>query len=153
MLAFGAMPICVWRSSFIHRWQKKCQLLCWWYNFNLPTSDLFIEIFSIESRFHLTVGVGLPLARQRNDTFEPSRTITSLELNESSMFGGTVDNKEKERETKKCINIDVDCWFYCVQRIQSETTIKTSSTYFNAFCIVNANDVPIECERCVVKQL
>lgn len=56
---------------------------------DLPTSDLFIEIFSIESRFHLTVGVGLPIARHRSDTFEPSRTITSLELNESSMFGGT----------------------------------------------------------------
>lgn len=58
--------------------------------FNLPTSDLFIEIFSSESRFHFTVGVGDPVARQRSVTFEPSRTITSLELNESSMFGGTI---------------------------------------------------------------
>lgn len=60
-----------------------------WSQTYLPTSDLFIAIFSIESRFHLTVGVGLPDARHRSVTFEPSRTITSLELSESSMFGGT----------------------------------------------------------------
>lgn len=57
--------------------------------FYLPTSDLFIAIFSIESRFHLTTGDGLPDARHRNVTFEPSRTITSLELSESSIWGGT----------------------------------------------------------------
>lgn len=56
----------------------------------LPTNDLFIAIFSIESRFHLTTGVGLPLALQRSVTFDPSRTIKSLELNESSIFGGTI---------------------------------------------------------------
>lgn len=49
-----------------------------------------MAIFSMESRFHLTTGVGLPDALQRNVTFEPSRTITSLELSESSMFGGTI---------------------------------------------------------------
>lgn len=38
----------------------------------------------------LIVGVGLPDALHFNVIFEPSRTITSLELNESSMFGGTV---------------------------------------------------------------
>lgn len=43
----------------------------------------------------MTTGVGLPDARHRSVTFEPSRTITSLELSESSMFGGTI---EKERE-------------------------------------------------------
>lgn len=41
-----------------------------------------MAIFSIESRFHFTDGVGEPDARQRSVTFEPSRTITSLELNE-----------------------------------------------------------------------
>lgn len=55
-----------------------------------PTSDLFMAIFSIESRFHFTVGVGDPDARQRSVTFEPSRTITSLELMLSSIVGGTV---------------------------------------------------------------
>lgn len=58
----------------------------------LPTSDLFMAIFSIESRFHLTVGVGLPDALQRSVTFEPSRTITSLELSESSIPGGTISD-------------------------------------------------------------
>lgn len=43
----------------------------------------------MSSLFHLTVGIGLPEARQRSVIFEPSLTITSLELNESSMFGGT----------------------------------------------------------------
>lgn len=38
----------------------------------------------------LIVGVGLPDALHFNVMFEPSRTITSLELNESSMLGGTV---------------------------------------------------------------
>lgn len=68
-----------------------------WERSDLPTSDLFIAIFSMESRFHLTTGVGLPDARHRNVTFEPSRTITSLELSESSMFGGT-RLKEEEKE-------------------------------------------------------
>lgn len=35
------------------------------------------------------VGVGDPLALHFNVTFDPSRTITSLELKESSIFGGT----------------------------------------------------------------
>lgn len=57
--------------------------------YDLPTSDLFIVIFSNESRFHFTIGIGLPDARHLRLTFDPSRTITSLELNESSIFGGT----------------------------------------------------------------
>lgn len=40
------------------------------------------------------VGVGDPLALHFNVTLDPSRTITSLELKESSMFGGT-ERKEK----------------------------------------------------------
>lgn len=55
----------------------------------LPISDLFMFIFALSSRFHLTVGIGLPVARHLSVMFDPSRTITSLELNESSMFGGT----------------------------------------------------------------
>lgn len=37
------------------------------------------------------MGVGLPVARHLNEIFDPSLTITSLELSESSMFGGTVN--------------------------------------------------------------
>lgn len=55
----------------------------------LPIVVLLIVIFSIESLFHLTTGGGLPCARHRNVKLLPSRTITSLELNESSIFGGT----------------------------------------------------------------
>lgn len=74
---------------------------------HLPTSDLFIAIFSIESRFHLTIGVGLPDARQRSVTLDPSRTITSLELSESSILGGTVhhficsNERKQEKVTEK----------------------------------------------------
>lgn len=74
-----------------------------WLDFYLPTSDLFIAIFSIESRFHFTTGNGLPDARHRNVTFEPSRTITSLELSESSIWGGTKKRKKEntKHETKR----------------------------------------------------
>lgn len=40
-------------------------------------------------------GLGLPVARQRSATLDPSRTVTSLELNSSSILGGT----GKERNT------------------------------------------------------
>lgn len=56
---------------------------------NSPTNDLLIFILALSSRFHLTVGCGLPVARHFNVTLDPSRTITSLELSESSIFGGT----------------------------------------------------------------
>lgn len=46
-------------------------------------------ILELSSRRHLIAGSGLPDARQRNVTFAPSRTITSLDVIESSMFGGT----------------------------------------------------------------
>lgn len=52
-------------------------------------------ILALSSRFHLTVGIGLPVARHLSVTFDPSRTMTSLELRESSMFGGTVGNNFK----------------------------------------------------------
>lgn len=52
-------------------------------------------ILALSSRFHLTVGIGLPVARHLSVTFDPSRTMTSLELRESSMFGGTVDKNSK----------------------------------------------------------
>lgn len=59
------------------------------HHFHLPIVVLLIVIFSNESRFHLTTGGGLPCARHRNVKLFPSRTITSLELRESSIFGGT----------------------------------------------------------------
>lgn len=55
-----------------------------------------MAILELSSRFHLTVGVGLPVALHLRVTLEPSRTITSLELSESSMFGGTGTNRNKK---------------------------------------------------------
>lgn len=52
-------------------------------------------ISALSSRFHLTLGIGLPVARHLSVTFDPSRTMTSLELRESSMFGGTVGKNSK----------------------------------------------------------
>lgn len=48
-------------------------------------------ILALSSRFHLTVGVGKPVATQVKVSFAPSRTMMSLLLRESSIFGGTVD--------------------------------------------------------------
>lgn len=56
-----------------------------------PECPLLMEIFELSSRFHLMVGLGEPLARHVSVTLAPSRTITSLELNESSMVGGTIN--------------------------------------------------------------
>lgn len=53
-------------------------------------------IFELSSRFHLMVGCGEPCARHFNVMFEPSRTITSLELKLSSMLGGTVRKRRIE---------------------------------------------------------
>lgn len=58
---------------------------------HLPISVLLMLMRALLSRFHLMDGNGLPLARQRNVTLEFSRTMTSLELSESSMLGGTLD--------------------------------------------------------------
>lgn len=55
-----------------------------------------MEIFELSSRFHLMVGLGEPLARHVRVTLAPSRTITSLELNESSIVGGTVNKHEEQ---------------------------------------------------------
>lgn len=41
----------------------------------------------------------LPVALHRNVIFAPSRTMTSLELNESSIFGGTAKTKAKKRNS------------------------------------------------------
>lgn len=60
--------------------------LLWTY---LPIKDLLIAILELSSRFHLMVGVGLPVALHFNVMLAPSRTMMSLELSESSMFGGT----------------------------------------------------------------
>lgn len=55
----------------------------------LPSSVLLMTIFSLSSRFHRIVGVGLPEALQVRVTFAFSRTIASEELWESSILGGT----------------------------------------------------------------
>lgn len=59
----------------------------------LPDNDLLMFILVLSSRFHLTLGVGDPVALQVNVSLDPSRTITSLLLIESSIFGGTRINK------------------------------------------------------------
>lgn len=55
---------------------------------------MLIEIFELLSRFHLTDGTGLPDARHFNVTFAPSRTTTSVDVNASSIFGGTRNIKK-----------------------------------------------------------
>lgn len=53
---------------------------------------LLMDILELSSRFHLMVGLGEPAARHVSVTLAPSRTITSLELSESSIVGGTETN-------------------------------------------------------------
>lgn len=48
-----------------------------------------MEIFELSSRFHFTDGIGLPVARHLSVTLAPSRITTSVDVNESSIFGGT----------------------------------------------------------------
>lgn len=64
-----------------------------------PFKFLPRDIFELSSRRHLIAGSGLPVALHRNVTFAFSRTITSLEVVESSMFGGTAW-EVREKETK-----------------------------------------------------
>lgn len=59
-----------------------------------PAWVLLIDIFVLSSLFHLIDGIGLPVARHFNVTFDPSRTITSLDVIASSIFGGTVMSLE-----------------------------------------------------------
>lgn len=59
---------------------------------SLPWAVLFTTIFWPSSLFHLIEGSGLPLALQRSVTLSPSRTIISLDVNASSIFGGTTEN-------------------------------------------------------------
>lgn len=40
-------------------------------------------------RFHLSDGVGLPVARHLSVTLVPSLATTSVDVSESSIFGGT----------------------------------------------------------------
>uniref|UniRef100_A0A1A9V9M8 Uncharacterized protein n=1 Tax=Glossina austeni TaxID=7395 RepID=A0A1A9V9M8_GLOAU len=90
----------------------------------VPIRFLLIVIRELSSLFHFITGLGLPVARQRNDIFEPSRTITSLELSESSILGGTENDPDNEMMLismfkhnlqKLCIlqlkrdTVDVDC--------------------------------------------
>lgn len=64
---------------------------------HVPSVTSFrIEILLPSSRFHLMDGVGLPDARHLSVTLEPSRTITSLDVKESSMLGGTTSNRKKK---------------------------------------------------------
>lgn len=46
-------------------------------------------IRELSSLFHLMTGLGLPVALHLSDMLEFSLTITSLELKESSILGGT----------------------------------------------------------------
>lgn len=62
------------------------------------------------------MGVGLPVARHRNVTFEPSRTITSLELSESSMLGGTVGGRENILISALCWRKDCDMLLWALPR-------------------------------------
>lgn len=61
----------------------------------MPFANL---IFELSSRFHLTDGSGDPVALQLSVILAPSLTVVSLELELSSMFGGTVI-KEKRIST------------------------------------------------------
>lgn len=49
-------------------------------------------ILELSSLFHLTVGVGKPVATHVSVSLAPSLKIISLLLRESSIFGGTVKN-------------------------------------------------------------
>ena len=71
-----------------------------------PISDLLIAILELSSLFHFTVGVGLPVALHLSIMFSPSRTIMSLELSESSMFGGTAIEKREENDYQLLIIIE-----------------------------------------------
>lgn len=63
-------------------------------------SVLLIMILWLSSLFHLTLGCGEPVALQVSVSLAPSRTITSLLLSESSIFGGT----ETKTKRKNLIN-------------------------------------------------
>lgn len=56
-----------------------------------PFKFLAMDIFELSSRRHLIAGSGLPVALHRSVTLAFSRTITSLDVVESSMFGGTAE--------------------------------------------------------------
>lgn len=88
MVAFGEMVSTRWSGI---QWQL-----------NLPSSVLLMTILWLSSRFHLIDGSGLPFALQRRVTLSPSRTMTSLEVSASSMFGGTV-REEREKEGSRVL--------------------------------------------------
>lgn len=67
---------------------------------HLPMWFLLMAIRELSSRFHLIMGRGLPLARHLSEMLAPSRTMTSLELSESSMLGGT---ESRCNQSHKCI--------------------------------------------------
>lgn len=48
-------------------------------------------------RFHFSDGVGLPVARHLSVTLVPSLATTSVDVSESSMFGGTKLATNKKR--------------------------------------------------------
>lgn len=58
-------------------------------------------ILELSSLFHLTLGVGNPVALQVNVSLDPSLTITSLLLKESSILGGTANNTKTDRYIAK----------------------------------------------------
>lgn len=54
------------------------------------------------------VGCGEPCARHFNVMLEPSRTITSLELKLSSIFGGTKKRQKEEGSPRIRNEIEID---------------------------------------------
>lgn len=96
---------------------------------DLPSSVLLMTILWLSSRFHLMDGSGLPFALQRSVTLSPSRTMTSLEVSASSIFGGTARSAARQGN---------GYYYSCQLNINS----KASSTWFKCknFCIL-ANSV------------
>lgn len=90
------------KEKWLHlvRWSRRDGPASQW-QLNLPSSVLLMTILWLSSRFHLIDGSGLPFALQRRVTLSPSRTMTSLEVSASSMFGGTVREKERRGEGEK----------------------------------------------------
>lgn len=116
MVAFGEMVSTRWSGI---QWQL-----------NLPSSVLLMTILWLSSRFHLIDGSGLPFALQRRVTLSPSRTMTSLEVSASSMFGGTV--REKERRGRKRGMKGVGYYYSCRLNINSKQVAAAAELDLNA---------------------
>lgn len=107
------------------RWSRRWSGIQW--QLNLPSSVLLMTILWLSSRFHLMDGSGLPFALQRRVTLSPSRTMTSLEVSASSMFGGTVRERERERGMK-----GVGYYYSCRLNINSKQVAPAAELDLNA---------------------